>query len=420
LKLVAAGRSHLVATLCCNPISKYGVDLLTDFAGHIKKYAVICMLGVLGQWASAAEVPHLFRETVLVDSQSRQQRQTAAKKALAIVFVRVSGTVDVLRDDEIRSSLSRADRYLAQFGYQRHGESAATDEGAEFELLMEFQPKPVMALLRQAGQPLWSKDRPVILACIELIDGSRRQRVTAAGAGSSEWLQRWNTLVADEAQRRGLPLRLPRAAGGACAGQASSLNSDLILTGELRLVGASCVAEWTLPFEGRDHQWKLGTDSHQACVAKVVDAVAETLSARYAFAAVGGSGAPLLLQVADVGNFADYADVVLMLKSLAMVEAVDVAGVHQDTVDFSLVVQGDVDQLQQAIGMKRLLQKAPAPKPAPAPAPEPAPDPVTGIDPAGIDSAGIDSAAAPELAAPEPALPAEPAQVRLYYRLSPR
>ena len=407
--------------------SEYGVDLLTDFSMHIKKYAVICLLGALGQWASAAEVPHLYRETVLVDSQSRQHRQAAAKKALAIVLVRVSGTVDVLRSDEIRSSLSRADRYLGQFGYQRHDEPATTEESEGFDLLMEFQPEPVMALLKQAGQPIWSSDRPVILACIELVDGSRRQRVTAAGGQSSGSLQRWNTLVADEARRRGLPIRLPRAAGGACAQQASSLNSDLILSGELRLVGNSCVAEWSMPFEGRDHQWKFGTDSHQACVGKAVDAVAETLSASYAFAAVGASQAPLLLQVADVNDFADYVDVILMLKSLAMVESVDVASVQENAVDFSVVIQGDIDQLQQAIGMKRLLQKAPEPEPEPAPmpapAPEPARDPLTGlaIDPA--TEAAIDpltgAAIDPALAlAPTP--PVEPAPVRLFYRLSPR
>jgi hypothetical protein len=136
-----------------------------------------------------------------------------------------------------------------------------------------------------------------------------------------------------------------------------------------------------------------------------------------------------LLQVTDVQDFADYADVILMLKSLAMVESVDVSGVQEDAVDFSVVIQGDIDQLQQAISMKRLLQKAPAPKPEPAPAPAPEPewDPVTGaaidpaaIDPAAMDPAAMDPAAIDPAVAPVPAPPLEPAPVRLFYRLSPR
>ena len=381
---------------------------MTDFAGLIKNTVAICWLALLGQWAAAVEVPNLFRESVAVDNQSPRQRQLAATEALAIVLVRISGTETVLRNEDVRAALSRADRYLGQFGYQSRSDSAVGDDGAAFELMMEFQPKPVIELLKQAGQPLWSKNRPAILACITLADGSSRKLLTQSGAGASASLEQWNALVADEAQRRGLPIRLP-ASGAECASQASAPSAELILRGDLRLVGASCVAEWSLPFEGRERQWKFGTDTPQPCVAKAVDAVAETMSASYAFAAVGESQAPLVLQVADISDFSVYSDVILMLKGLAMVESVDVASVDHNTVDFSLQIQGDVDKLQQAIRLKHLLQEVPAPAPAPAPAKATAP----AVEP--VPETGLDPAAAP---APAPVLPVAEPKVRLYYRMS--
>lgn len=158
-----------------------------------------------------------------------------------------------------------------------------------------------------------------------------------------------------------------------------------------------------MPFDGSGKEWKFGTDSREECVARGVDAVAETLSASYAFAAGDGSDEALSLQVAGIENFDDYAEVILMLQNLAMVSAVNVASVQGDTVAFSLDVQGDVDKLQQAIGMRRMLQEAePEPvQPEPAPVlPEPAPD---------LSAPGF----AP---VPEPPPPVVVSQ-QLYYRL---
>ncbi len=386
-------------------------------------FAAIGLLGGLVGAASAADVRNMFREEVGVASQGQKDRRLAAGEALATLLVRLSGTEDVLHNGDIRAALSRADAYLEQFSYQRN----EPDSKYAYQIVMEFQRKPVTELLKQAGQPLWSSNRPSILACIDASDGSRRRVLTAAGPDASEELQDWNLLLDAQAHRRGLPLRLPSAGGAIdCQAQAESMNADLILAGELRLVGDSCVAEWSMPFEGRRYEWKFGTDSHEECVALGIDAVAEVLSATYAFAAVGGDGAPLLLQVAGIAQFSDYADVILMLRELAMVSSVDVASVEGDRVAFSLDIQGDVDKLQQAIRMKRILQEEAAPVTAPQQKPgptDPVPDPA--LEPT-IESTNeptiettTDSALDPTLAlTPEPPPAEEPPRPQLFYRLA--
>jgi hypothetical protein len=383
----------------------------------------MCVLAVCSQLAVAAEVAHFFRETVAVDSQSRQDRQRAARAALATVLVRVSGSTDVLHDAAIRSALSRAERYLGQFSYQRNGEAILSDDELPFKLIMEFQPELVTDLLKQSGQPLWSANRPAILACIEVFDGASRRQVSQADADADEWLQHWNTLIGEQAHRRGLPIRLPAADNGACQGQSAAMKTDLMLEGELHLVGENCVAQWSMLFEERDHQWQFGTDSLEACVAKAADAVADTLSASYAFAALGGEQLPLLLQVANIGGFPAYTEVMLALQGLAMVESVNVASVTQDTVNFSLEIQGEVDTLEQAIRMQRLLQKDTAPPvvvepekvdPPMANSPQVTPVPGAAVESPELSRTGLLPPASAAV------ISEEPARVRLYYRLPAR
>lgn len=358
----------------------------------------------------AVEVANLFREEVPVSSQSRGDRQKAAQQAMGVVLVRLSGTDAVLLSDDVNSAITRAENYLARFSYRHNPE----DEESAYLLAMEFQPKATIDLLKRAGQPYWPSNRPLILACIALDDGVGVQHLSQAWELPDEEGVEWPRVVAEQAQRRGLPVTLPREDDGlGCETQAAVLNADLALSGNLRMVGESCVAEWSLPFEGQPHQWKFGTESGEECIALGMDAVAELLSASYAFAAVGGSDAPLVMQVSGIEGFGDYADVILMLEGLAMVSAVSVTSVEGDRVDFAIDLQGDVDKLQQAIRMKHILVEEDVQVPEVAPeAPPQAQDP--------LDPLAQDPLAQPATATVEPAPTVAPPAPRLAYRLATR
>lgn len=326
----------------------------------------------------------MFRESQAVQSQSESQRKAAAREALGRVLVRISGTEQVLKNGEVRSAMAHADRYLAQFSYQKND---AVDDAAGFALEMEFQPQPVLEILRQAQQPVWSSNRPLVMACVAA--GGSGNLITPDSASASVFLA--------QAKRRGVPLQLPTSRVDCSDGAID----ELVLSGELRLNGGRCESRWSMLLDGRDQQWSASGNSLDACVGSAVDELAETLSATYAFAAVSGAGEPLLLRVSGIGDFSDYTDVVIMLKSLAMVDAVDVAGVEGGAVDFSLSVGGSAGKLQQAIELKGMLIETDGPPPAPAIKQPLAPG----------------AAALPNNPAPA-AAPVDPE--RLYYRLASR
>ncbi len=341
----------------------------------------------------------MFRESAVVQNQSDAQRQAAAREALGSVLVRISGTRQVLQNGEVRAAMSRADRYLAQFSYQKNDE---VDSAEGFKLEMEFQPRAVLEILKQAQQPVWSSNRPAVLACVAVAQGSGVQLITPDSASAS--------VLMEQARRRGVPLQLPVSRVD-CSGGA---NDELVLSGELRVTGGSCDSRWSLPLDGRDRQWSASGNSLDGCVASAVDELAETLSATYAFATVAGASEPLLVRVSGIDDFSDYADVVLMLNSLAMVDAVDVAGVEGGAVDFSLTVGGSAGKLQQAIELKGMLIETAAPAPKPSPVSE---SPLAPAAAAALPSNAVPAATPPD---PERRLPQQRLPERLYYRLALR
>ena len=320
-------------------------------------------LALMAQAVVAVEPVDLFHETLEVASQGQQDRQRGARKALARVLVRVSGTRDVLQNSEVRSALGQADRYLEQFSYRRvEGEDG---DGQAYELVMDFQPQATTDILRRANQPVWAASRPGILAWIELNDGNSRQVVTSLSSASGENMTQWATLISDEARRRGLPVALPSrtqvlAMGGSDGGLsevARQQGAALVLVGDLRVVNASCAAEWSMQLDGRGYQWKYSTDNGRKCVGDAMDTLAETLSTKYAFASEAGHAEPVMVQVGGLASFEDYTGVLLMLEALAVVDSATVHSAAADRVRFSLVIKGGVDQLKQAIRLGNRLEE---------------------------------------------------------------
>ncbi len=351
-----------------------------------KKVALLILLGLFSPLGFGVEVRGMFQESATVKDQGASQRKAAAQQALGKVLVRVAGTEQVLKNGEVRAAMNQADAYLRQFSYQ----TSADQSEPAFRLDMEFQPQPVIEILKQAQQPVWSSNRPAVLACVE-VQGSGGQVITANSRSAPVLLA--------EAKRRGVPLQLP-ASRADCNG---AVSQELLLDGNLQLDGGRCDARWSMTLDQDDQRWSSSGNSLEACLGSAVDELAETLSATYAFAAVTGStaGEPLFLNVTGIDDFSDYADVVLMLNSLAMVDAVDVAGVEDGAVDFSLTASGSAGKLQQAIELKGILVESEAPPPAYEALSAP-----PGIEPGSTPLPGYP---APE-AKPE----------RLYYRLASR
>ena len=72
---------------------------------------------------AALEVNDLYQANVVVDSQARQQREQAIKKALQGVFLKIGGKKSVLTHDVLKKAQKNASRYVSQYRYQRKDET---------------------------------------------------------------------------------------------------------------------------------------------------------------------------------------------------------------------------------------------------------------------------------------------------------
>ncbi|TYK66171.1 DUF2066 domain-containing protein [Colwellia echini] len=145
--------------------------------------------------AVALEVNDLYQVTVVVDSQSSEQRELAISSALQGVFLKIGGKESILQNNVLVKAQNRASSYVNQYRYQR------VDN--QLSLVVSFNEKKVNALFKQADLALWGSLRPQVL--LWLIDEQGDSRTIIAY--DSEAII--PTSVTDFSKQRGLPIVMP-------------------------------------------------------------------------------------------------------------------------------------------------------------------------------------------------------------------
>ncbi len=80
---------------------------------------IMLVFSLLSASLAALEVNDLYQANVVVDSQDRELREQAIKKALQSVFLKVGGKKNVLTHEVLKKAQKKASRYVSQYRYQR-------------------------------------------------------------------------------------------------------------------------------------------------------------------------------------------------------------------------------------------------------------------------------------------------------------
>ena len=144
---------------------------------------------------AALEVNDLYQANVVVDSQAREQREQAIKKALQGVFLKIGGKKSVLTHDVLQKAQKKASRYVSQYRYQRKGE--------ELSLVVSFDENKVNQLFKEANLALWGSLRPQVL--LWLIDEQGISRNIVASDADNII----PSTINDFSIERGLPIVMP-------------------------------------------------------------------------------------------------------------------------------------------------------------------------------------------------------------------
>ena len=317
--------------------------------------------------AVAVVVDNLHQALVEVEDHGNRQLQRATRQGLAQVFVKVSGEPAVLEIDAVRSALDRSQRFMQRYRYIR------TEDGG-LRLQVDFDPQLVNELLRDAGAPLWTANRPPVLVWLVADEGSRRQTVTR---GSHPQLF---DAIEEQLARRGVPAVYPLydlqdtvalsvhdlwqqdQLAIARASQRYGV-ADILVGRVTALPGERWMGDWLYLREDDAASASFYGEETAAFSTAAVDLVADQMAARYAVAAGGGSGESVLVRVDALGAYPDYRAVLQYFEGIELVDAAWPAYVEGDSVVFRLSAQAEPEQLHRIIALDRRLLREESPEP---------------------------------------------------------
>lgn len=326
------------------------------------------LLALLPGGAMAEIVTNLHSATVPVAGQGDKALASAARRALSEVLVKVSGSSQLLGNPQIKEALSQSRSQVQQFSYVR-GRPPAN----ELQVNMEFDAAYVTDLVRRAGAPLWTANRPLVLAWVVVdgvVDGEEGRQFINWDATPVE-----AQMLVDEFSRRGVPVQIPvfdlvdvsalgvddawRLNGSAIRSASARYDVQHILAGRLAtLSGGQATGDWRYFYQDEHSNRSVTVPDLESFLRGGVNLVADQMAGRYALLPTTGGG-DMRMVVLGVIGYADYAAIVHFLENLELVESVDIQRVQGERLELRLQTAVDAAQLATLIELNNRLSPLP-------------------------------------------------------------
>ncbi len=318
-----------------------------------------CVLWALAVCARAESVPDLYAVTVPVAGQTQTDLQRAAAVGLRELVVRLSGRSSAADAPGLDAMYANAVRFLDQYSYERGGSG-----DAPWLAELRFGSASIDSELHKAGLPVWGGNRPA-LQTVLVIDANGTRAIVDDTSPYANTLR-------DQWRRRGLVLHLPRNANAINIDDVMQLDTakvvastperaDGFVLGRVTLAAdGSCNSAWSLSLgtqEGMNAQSfsaESTGDALSTCVASALDRIVDDFSAQYAIAP-NRSAEGVVLRVAGIANFDDYAALLNYLRRLAVIQNAQPVFVSGDAISLQLKVVGSAEQLARQLALESRL-----------------------------------------------------------------
>ncbi len=339
----------------------------------------------LAGWVNAGQIVDIYRAEMLVKNQSEAERNAAARASFGELIVRVSGQRAAISHPAIQQALPNAQNYLFGFAYKSTTEKV-TEDGKSIPatgLQLNFEPRAIEKLLRDAQLPLWPATRPKILVWL-----------VAKGPAGLRAVPQPNDLQAMQAQAtyRGLPLAFPQQDGELAANDLWSVNVEKIKAASLRykadaiLVGrytpsnsgpipapssasneaidsanaplgslGPWVGDWQLLHAGNVQSFTDETPEAGGLFASAIDRAADYFANQYAITPTNQGPQNIVLHVRNITSFGAFKEVQRYLGELAMVQRMEVVTVNPEGLLVRLTAEGDTKLLLSTLALGRRL-----------------------------------------------------------------
>jgi len=296
------------------------------------RLAVMLIAALAATAASAVAVPGLYEATV---SGEAADASKSAEEALRLVAVKLTGRRSAATDPGLGGLYGDARRYVQTLRSAGAG-----------QVTVSFDPAALDAALVQAGQPLWSRERPATLVLLESERAGGTPLLAAPDASQRRVMEQ-------AAGERGLPLVWPPAGMlevSSAALQVPGAQRDAALLdvahryrAEAVLLGRMSGSEIVWSALGPGAGAVLGGDASQV-VHELADHYAQTL----ATSATAGVTKSLVI-VSGITDLKTYAATLAYLGALSDVRSVEVDEASANTVRYLVDFRGDSAALERAL-----------------------------------------------------------------------
>lgn len=319
---------------------------------------ISCLVPLSGR---AAIVADLYSAQVPVDDRGTAALTDAAQAALSQVLVKVSGSEGVLQSPEVISAMGSARNRVLTYAYVEQ-----PGEAAQPEVRFEFDADYVTDLVRRSGAPLWTANRPPVLAWV-VVQEDNRQRFL-----SEESDAELADAIKEAFSRRGLILQLPlhdlKDAAAVRASDAWSRNRTTLREASRRYAVADiAIARFTAAADGEyaaDWVYWSADDAVTApsrrgqpegVVQLGADLIADTMAARYAVSPSSGEVIAVRMLVSGVFEYGDYAGIVRWLRSLEPISYANLERVQGDRLTLVMGTRAQPSSLRRIIELNERL-----------------------------------------------------------------
>ncbi|MCU7905235.1 MAG: DUF2066 domain-containing protein [Candidatus Thiodiazotropha sp. (ex Epidulcina cf. delphinae)] len=318
---------------------------------------------------SAEPVDNLYEAETPVSGQSADARATGLRNAFAKVLVKVSGDRSLPNQPDLDRLLNKASGFVQQYRYKalEYPLDDTAPASPDRLLWVRFDERAVNRLLRETGVPVWGETRPSILIWLGVEEGTRR------GLVSPERERLLKHRLNGVADARGLPfmwplmdiedrnaIRVSDLWGGFEENirQASDRYlPDVILVGRMTRRGAdSWRGEWLLYLPDKVNRWQTVADNKTALAGEGLNQAADALALRFAPQQVSLGVTDLRIRIHGLSQLADYVLVKDYLRSLAIIEQLDLLSAGPEKVSFTARVHGGREALERGIQLGAVLE----------------------------------------------------------------
>jgi hypothetical protein len=296
-------------------------------------------------------VPDLYVAQVPATALSGPPLDEAFALALDQVLVKVTGQRAIGADPARRRAVGPPAPLVRQYQPVPGG-----------QVRVSFDPTALRARLDAANLPVWADDRPLTLVVLPPEPAANAVNQAGGPVPAVDPARSLRQLLQATAASRGIPVVLaPEPAAGAPTGAdvlldpdgaARAAGADLLLAGRPATAGGQAMLRWTLARGSDRSEW-------QGDAAEGAHGLADRLAARYATAASAGRN--LRLRITGVDSFDAYGRLQNYLRSVGLIQSAELKEVGGGQLVYDVAVRGDVNQLNDAFALRRVLEPASAP-----------------------------------------------------------